>query len=137
MFLSEDGIRSSNSNLTFGTTSATNDTLLTSGRELQLKDLYLTASVALSESGVTNLSTTAFAYTSSGQSPAGTYLLLLTDLVLTASGAVADFRYVGYYNNTATNDEMIGWWDYGSTVTGMASPDTFTIDFTTSTFTIV
>lgn len=59
MFLSEDGIRSANSSLTFGTTSATNDTLLTSGRELQLKDLYLTASVALSESGVTSLSTTA------------------------------------------------------------------------------
>jgi hypothetical protein len=59
MFLSEDGVRSSNSDLTFGTTSAINDTLLTSGRELQFKDLYLTASIALSESGETGLSTTA------------------------------------------------------------------------------
>lgn len=59
MFLSKDGVRSANSDLTFGTTSGVNDTLLTSGRELQLKDLYLTASVALSESGVTGLSTIA------------------------------------------------------------------------------
>jgi hypothetical protein len=41
---------------------------------------------------------------------------------------VADFRYVVLYNNTATNDELIGYWDYGSTVS-LASTETFTIDF--------
>jgi len=86
----------------------------------------------------TNLSSRVFpaATRTSGQS-AGTYTLLLPDLILTASGAVADFRYVGVYNDTPTSpaDPLICWWDYGSTVTGMDSPDTFTIDFTTSTFT--
>jgi hypothetical protein len=69
-----------------------------------------------------NVTTSASAQTS------GTYKLTLTDLVLTASGAVATFRYVILYNDTATNDDLIGWWDYGSAVT-LANGETFTIDF--------
>jgi len=86
----------------------------------------------------TNLSTRVFpAGTRTSGQTTGTYTLLLPDLVLTASGAVADFRYVGVYNDTPAGpvDPLVCWWDYGSTVTGMDSPDTFTIDFTTSTFT--
>jgi hypothetical protein len=54
------------------------------------------------------------------------------DLVLTASGAVATFRYVVLYNDDPTSpaDPLIGWYDYGSDVT-LASGETFTIDFTT------
>jgi len=68
----------------------------------------------------------------------GTYLLLLPDHVMTAGGAVADFRYVGIYNDTPSSpaNPVICHWDYGSTVTGMDSPDTFTVDYTTSTFTL-
>jgi hypothetical protein len=51
--------------------------------------------------------------------------------VLTASGAVATFRYVVIYNDTASNDELIGWYDYGSDVT-LASGETFTVDFDSS-----
>jgi hypothetical protein len=69
-----------------------------------------------------NVTTSASAQTS------GTYKLTLADLVLTASGAVATFRYVVLYNDTATNDDLIGWWDYGSAVT-LANGETFTIDF--------
>ena len=69
-----------------------------------------------------NVTTSASAQTS------GTYKLTLTDLVLTASGAVATFRYVVLYNDTATNDDLIGWWDYGSAVT-LANGETFTVDF--------
>jgi len=70
-----------------------------------------------------NITTDASAQTS------GTYKLTLTDLVLTASGgAVADFRYVYIYNDTASNDELIAVYDYGSTVS-LADGDTFTIDF--------
>lgn len=60
----------------------------------------------------------------------GTYKLVLADpTTWTASGgAIANFRYAVLYNDTATNDELIGWWDYGSTVTVNAG-ETFTVDF--------
>ncbi len=75
----------------------------------------------------TNLSSRNVTTSASAQAT-GTYKLTLTDLVLTASGAVATFRYVVLYNDTATNDDLIGWWDYGSTVT-LANGETFTVDF--------
>ena len=75
----------------------------------------------------TNLSSRNVTTTSSAQS-SGTYKLTLTDLVLTASGAVATFRYVILYNDTSTSDNLIAYWDRGSTVT-MASGDTFTVNF--------
>jgi hypothetical protein len=81
----------------------------------------------ITEISYTNLSARAVTTSASAQS-SGTYKLTLTDLVLTASGAVATFRYVVLYNDTATNKELIGWYDYGSAVT-MANGETFTIDF--------
>ena len=67
--------------------------------------------------------------TSSSAQTTGTYKLTLADLVLTASGgSIAAFRYVVLYNDTATNDELIGWYDYGSDVT-VLNGETFTIDF--------
>jgi hypothetical protein len=77
----------------------------------------------------TNLSSRTTVLSSGGSiQTSGTYKLKLDDLVLTASGAVATFRGVVLYNDTATNDELIGWWDYGSNV-ALASTETFTIDF--------
>lgn len=70
---------------------------------------------------------TAATISSSAQS-SGTYKLVLGDVVFTASGAVGPFRYAVLYNDTATNDELIAWWDYGSNIT-MANGDTFTVDF--------
>lgn len=75
----------------------------------------------------TNLSTRVITITSSSQT-SGTYKLVLQDLVLTASGAVGPFRYIVIYDDTATNDELIGWYDYGASIS-LASTDTFTLDF--------
>jgi hypothetical protein len=62
----------------------------------------------------------------------GTVSFTANDLVLTASGSVATFRYVVLYNDDPTSpaDPLIGWYDYGSDVT-LNSGETFTIDFTT------
>lgn len=84
----------------------------------------------LTQISYTNLSSRVITTTSSTQS-SGTYKLILQDLVLTSStGDVAAFQYIVIYNDTATNDELIGWYDYGSALTlHGANGDTLTIDF--------
>jgi hypothetical protein len=75
----------------------------------------------------TNCSSRVVTITSSAQS-AGTYSLVGNDLVLSATGTVGPFRYVYLYDDTSASDYLIGYWDYGSSVT-LASGETFTIDF--------
>jgi len=75
----------------------------------------------------TNLSSRNITTTSSSQS-SGTYKLILQDLTLTASGTVAPFRYVVIYNDTSASDNLICFYDYGSSLT-LANGETFTLDF--------
>lgn len=81
----------------------------------------------LTQISYTGLSTRVITIASSSQT-SGTYKLVATDLVLTASGAIPTFRYLDIYNDTATNKELICWFDYGTNV-DLAIGETFTLDF--------
>lgn len=77
----------------------------------------------------TNLSSRNLTTSSSAQT-AGTYALSVNDLVLTSTGGTTGpFRYVYIYNDTPTSpaDPLIGYWDYGSSIT-LADGETFTFD---------
>jgi hypothetical protein len=68
---------------------------------------------------------------SSSAQTSGTYKLVLADVVFTATGgSIGPFRYAVLYNDTPSSpaDPLIGWWDYGSSIT-LAATETFTVDF--------
>ena len=84
----------------------------------------------ITEITYTNLSTRNITTSTSAQT-SGTYKLVLTDLVLTSTGgSTGPFRYVVIFNDTPTSpaDPLIGWYDYGSSIT-LAAGETLTIDF--------
>lgn len=84
----------------------------------------------ITEISYTNLSSRNVTTSSSAQT-SGTYKLVLADLTLTASGNVAAFRYVILYNDTATDDDLIAFFDYGSSIS-MVNGETLDIDFDAS-----
>jgi hypothetical protein len=60
---------------------------------------------------------------------AGVYKLILNDVTFTASGgSIATFRYIVLYNNTATSDELVGWYDFGTAV-NITDGNSFVVDF--------
>jgi hypothetical protein len=66
----------------------------------------------------------------------GTFTLgSTTDVVITATaGGIGPFRYVILYDDTSANDQLISYYDYGSSIT-LAAGETFTIDVTNSLWT--
>ena len=81
----------------------------------------------ITEIDYTNCSSRDLTTNSSSQS-SGTYTLEVADLTLSASGGtVGPFQYVVLYNDTASNDELIGYYDYGTEVT-LNDGDSFEID---------
>jgi hypothetical protein len=66
----------------------------------------------------------------------GTYKLVLGDpatwtaTTATDGTGIGPFRYAILFNDTPTSpaDPLIGWWDYGSSIT-LASGETFKVDF--------
>lgn len=70
---------------------------------------------------------------------AGSYTLTQSaDVVFTASGgSIGPFRYAVFYNDTPTSpaDPLIGYWDYGSSIT-LLTGETFTVDMGATILTI-
>ncbi|UTD28228.1 hypothetical protein [Bradyrhizobium sp. WD16] len=74
----------------------------------------------------------------SGADPAGTYKLILSPVVFTASGgSIAQFRYAVLYNSTAASGNLVAWWDYGAEV-NLTNGNSFTVslDQTNGVFTL-
>lgn len=74
---------------------------------------------------------TAVTVTTSAQT-SGTYTLDGNDVVFTAGAdTMGPFRYAVLYNDTPASspvDPLIGWWDYGSSIT-LQDGETFTVQF--------
>lgn len=84
-------------------------------------------------------------YTAGGTAlPAGTYSQTGGTATLAAGGNVSfqatggtigPFRYAVIYNATAAGGPLIGWWDYGSTVT-LNAGETFVVDLSNNVLTV-
>jgi hypothetical protein len=101
---------------------ATYTSLFSGGIELASGNGYTQAGKSLT--GVTSAQT------------GGVYKLDANDVNWTASGgdlggSAATFRYVVIYDNTSLLKELIGYWDYGSSIT-IADGNTFTVQFDAS-----
>jgi hypothetical protein len=74
----------------------------------------------------------------SGNDAAGTYKLILSPVVFTASGgSIGPFEWAVLYNATAANGNLIAWWDYGTAIT-LTNGNSFTValDQTNGVFTL-
>lgn len=78
----------------------------------------------------TNLSSRAVTVSASSQT-GGLYKLVVNDITLTSTGgSTGPFRYVVLYNDTPTSpaDPLIGWVDYGSSIT-LGDGEQIAVDF--------
>jgi len=70
----------------------------------------------------------------SGNQVSGVYKLVLADPTewVASGGTIGPFRYAVLYDDTVAGDPLIGWWDYGSSIT-LQIGETFTIDLNAAT----
>ena len=90
----------------------------------------------VTEVAYTNLAEDRTISTTAGSLSSGTLSFDGDNEVLTASGgSVGPFRYVYLYDDTATGDPLIGYWDYGSSIT-LADGETLSLNIATVFLTI-
>ena len=59
----------------------------------------------------------------------GTYTLKLNNVTYTASGgSIGPYRYAVLYNSTPASGNLIGYWDYGTSIT-LTAGNQFTVSF--------
>ncbi len=64
---------------------------------------------------------------SSGANTSGTYKLILSPVVYTASGgSIGPYQYAVLYNSTPASGNLIAWWDYGTALT-LTNGNSFTV----------
>ena len=63
---------------------------------------------------------------SASSQSSGTEVVKMTNLTLTATGTIPQFRYVGIKNTTTS--KVVCWFDYGSEI-NMINGDTFAVNF--------
>lgn len=85
----------------------------------------------LTQVSYTNLSSRTLT-TTSWTTSSGVAKLVIADKTLTASGgSVGPFRYIYVYNDSSTNDRLIGYLDIGQSIT-LNSGQSFVVDFDAS-----
>jgi hypothetical protein len=63
----------------------------------------------------------------SGADTSGTYKLILSPVVFTASGgSIGPYQYAVLYNSTPVSGNLISWWDYGTALT-LTNGNSFTV----------
>lgn len=77
-------------------------------------------------SGYTTGGATATLVSSTQSSGTYKYIATLASPTWTATASMGPFRYVVAYDTTPTTKSIIGYWDYGSSLT-LASTNTFTV----------
>lgn len=66
--------------------------------------------------------------TTSSSQTSGLYKLIVADYTLQATGTIGPWRYAVLYNSTAASQPLIGWYDYGTSIT-MSNGEGFLFDF--------
>ena len=78
-----------------------------------------------------------YSVTNVGTRSGGTVSIAATDVTITASGGtIGPFRYAIVYNDTHASDALIGYYDYGSSIT-LQVGESYTLDFTATILTVV
>ena len=66
--------------------------------------------------------------TTSSSQTSGLYKLILADYTLSATGTIGPWRYAVLYNSTSSSQPLMGWYDYGVSIT-MSNGEGFLFDF--------